>query len=101
MADTAHRWWWIRQAIRHHCRVEEDWCLTRVQRMFYTVKAIVALVAGRAAPTSWRDHRIEVASSTAGWVYSLDAVGAMEWRSLMVPKGLRGWTYDLYDNANY
>ena len=82
------------------CRGECNRTLTKRQRYFYVIKAVVAMILRRRTSLYGYDH-ITVAMANASKWTSMDFVGAAwDWEELTVPPGFWNWRYDIYSNSS-
>ena len=77
-------------AVRQRCRCEDDYSLNRLERWFYTVKALVCLLFNWRADL-WLQDRVTVAEFDWQEWSSMEWGRMVEWDMLVVSYGWRDW----------
>ena len=91
----------IKEVIKQRGKTHGNYSLTRFQRWFYALKAVICLLLNRRKDcredcidlmAMWNCHRWE-STEFVGYAY--------DWRELAVGIGvLSGWHYDIYANSS-
>jgi hypothetical protein len=81
-----------RHALRHRCRFEGDWCLSRRERYWLTAKCILAVWLGLDERAEL-ENRVEVAAMNFARTSSMEFGAGAEWDSLNTRK--RGLGYEV------
>lgn len=84
-------------AIKDHYSVDDNWCLSRFQKAFYTIKAVLCLMLHR---TGNSDEAVSVAM----WNYWEHCLFEHDngWQELRVGHGvLSNWQYQIINNSSY
>ena len=83
----------IVKIIKHRCKPDDSYSLSRVQRWFYTLKCLICLLLNRHGDLWGKDH-VDVAV--------LRSYSHYDWISVVVGHGyFKNWYYDKYRESSY